>query len=110
LARAFSDGIDRFGEESLLHSESQIRRLQLLLKAKGYYAGPLDAIYGPGTRGAILKFEDERGWAQLGVPTLELLVALEEQIGAQLFDEEVSAVSGTTSSATSPSSRTDSGN
>ena len=103
LARAFSDGIERFGRESLLHSESQVLRLQTLLKARGYYAGPLDAIYGPGTRGAILKFEDERGWARLGVPTLQLLVALEEQVGAQLVAEERRAVSG----ATGPPNRSD---
>jgi V8-like Glu-specific endopeptidase len=96
LTRSFAGGVERFGQESLLHSESQLRRLQLLLKARGLYAGPLDALYGPGTRGAILKFEQERGWARLGVPTLELLVALEEGIGAQLVGEDIRATSGAT--------------
>lgn len=96
LSRSFAGGIDRFGRESLLHSDSQLRRMQLLLQVKGFYTGALDALYGPGTRGAILKFEQERGWAKLGVPTLELLVALEEEVGAPLVGEDVRAVSGAT--------------
>ncbi|MEM8877160.1 MAG: trypsin-like peptidase domain-containing protein [Pseudomonadota bacterium] len=81
LTRAFVSGLQRFERESLLETEDQFRRVQQLLKDKGYYAGPIDAIYGPGTRRAIFRHEEERGWAKLGTPTLELLTDLENEVG-----------------------------
>ena len=33
-----------------------VRALQMKLRAKGYYKGPIDGIVGPGTRGALQRF------------------------------------------------------
>jgi hypothetical protein len=96
LSRAFTEGLARFEQETLLSDPEAFRRLQVLLKAKTYYTGPVDALYGPGTRRAIFKYEDERGWAKLGVPTAELLADLETSIGSSVQEETGGMTSGAT--------------
>jgi V8-like Glu-specific endopeptidase len=96
LSAAFIAGVDRFETETLLEDPERFRRLQMLLQARSYYTGPIDALYGPGTRGAIFRYEDERGLARLGVPTAELLADLEASADGRVEEESGGMTSGAT--------------
>ena len=78
-AQVFLGGLGRFESENLLSGKDDLRRLQELLKAVGYYRGPIDKLYGPGTRAAVIKYEQFRGLSLLGMPTSELLMDLTER-------------------------------
>lgn len=78
-AQVFLGGLGRFESENLLSGKRDLRRLQDLLKAAGYYRGPIDELYGPGTRAAVIKYERFRGLSLLGMPTSELLMDLTER-------------------------------
>ena len=54
--------------EALL-GRGQRRIIQRILKSKGYYNGPLDAIFGDGTRAAIRAFQRDEGAAETGYLT-----------------------------------------
>ncbi|MGI9520481.1 MAG: peptidoglycan-binding protein [Hyphomicrobiaceae bacterium] len=73
MSKTFLHGLKRFRTEPLISGKEDLRTLQQILKADGYYRGPIDALYGPGTRGAILKFEKDKQLAPLGIPTARLL-------------------------------------
>ena len=45
---------------------------QRLLTALGYYRGPIDGIYGGGTRSAVMQFEASQGLPQPGCDALDV--------------------------------------
>ena len=45
------------------HADSTVVSVQRALKARGYYAGPVDGDAGPGTRAAIRGFRADTGLA-----------------------------------------------
>ncbi len=36
--------------------------LQTILRRDGYYTGPLDGDWGPGSRGALIRYQRDHGW------------------------------------------------
>ena len=51
----------------------QVRGAQQVLKAQGYYRGPIDGLYGPGTRAAVIAYQRHNGMpetAQLDPDTM----------------------------------------
>ncbi|WP_353114962.1 peptidoglycan-binding domain-containing protein [Nitratidesulfovibrio sp.] len=52
--------------------------IQTKLKAKGYYSGAVDGVYGLQTKRAILLFQIEHGLATVGLPTQDLLSDLDK--------------------------------
>lgn len=61
-------------------ASADITTAQRLLTALGYYRGPIDGRYGPGTRSAVMQFEASRGLPQTGSVT----PALVEQMRASI--------------------------
>jgi len=50
--------------------------VQLALQQQGYYAGPIDGLLGPQTRGALAAFQADNGLATTSAvdrPTLQTL-------------------------------------
>jgi membrane-bound lytic murein transglycosylase B len=68
-AGAWPRGIDRL-------SISEIEQLQDALNRLGYNAGPADGIAGRGTRGALQRFQIDRGMMADGFPTRTALAAV----------------------------------
>ena len=66
---AWPRGIDRL-------SISEIEQLQDALNRLGYNAGPADGIAGRGTRGALQRFQIDRGMMADGFPTRTALAAV----------------------------------
>lgn len=58
-----------------------VSRAQLLLAELGYDPGPVDGFIGPKTRTAIEAFQGERGLPVSGVPTVDVIRAMEEARG-----------------------------
>jgi Putative peptidoglycan binding domain len=54
----------------------QVRRAQRLLKALGYYEGPLNGRNGPLSSAAVRRFQAIQGLPETGAVTASLLVAL----------------------------------
>ena len=54
-------------------SVKEVKELQTALNRLGYDAGPVDGIAGRGTRGALQRFQKDRGLAADGFPTREVL-------------------------------------
>jgi Putative peptidoglycan binding domain/Glycine zipper 2TM domain len=50
-------------------SSEDITSAQRLLTALGYYRGPIDGIYGAGTRSAVMQFESSQGLPRTGTVT-----------------------------------------
>jgi len=50
----------------------QLQSVQLALQQQGYYAGPIDGLLGPQTRGALAAFQSDYGLA-ITSPTLQTL-------------------------------------
>jgi hypothetical protein len=65
--------------ENLCHAlfnsaaQAQARELQAGLNKLGYDAGAVDGIIGRGTRGALQKFQKDKGLVADGFPTTEML-------------------------------------
>jgi membrane-bound lytic murein transglycosylase B len=57
----------------------QIRELQVRLKKMGYDVGEIDGRAGEILRGAVRQFQEKRGLAPDGYPTLALLKDVESQ-------------------------------
>ncbi|MEL6871535.1 MAG: peptidoglycan-binding protein [Pseudomonadota bacterium] len=68
----FVVGLDRFANERLLKSASELREIQSSLRLMRLYDGQIDGIIGPRTRRAINAFERKEGLPAIGVPTQEL--------------------------------------
>lgn len=52
---------------------AQVKQLQAALNDLGYDAGPVDGIAGRGTKGALRRFQADRGFIADGYPTTEML-------------------------------------
>lgn len=78
--RAFLQGLERFEKESLLNGIKALKELQTHLKQLKHYRGPIDGIFGSGTRRAVVAFEREEKLIALGLPTEELLQRLTARI------------------------------
>ena len=59
--------------EITLLTQAQARELQAGLNKLGYDAGAVDGIIGRGTRGALQKFQKDKGLIADGFPTTEML-------------------------------------
>ncbi len=57
-------------------SKGQVKELQAALNKLGFKAGPVDGLAGRGTRGALQRFQKDRGLLADGFPTLEMLAAV----------------------------------
>jgi peptidoglycan hydrolase-like protein with peptidoglycan-binding domain len=44
-----------------------IAEVQRLLRFKGYYSGPIDSVYSPATRSAVVKFQQDQGLKPDGI-------------------------------------------
>lgn len=55
---------------------SKVEDLQTLLKNRGYDPGPIDGIFGNGTKTAILKFQKAKGLPEDGIANLKIWSAL----------------------------------
>jgi peptidoglycan hydrolase-like protein with peptidoglycan-binding domain len=63
-----SAGPIAYGEGyGLAHGSRAVRALQLRLRARGFTPGPIDGIFGPLTRGAVLRFQERHGLAADGI-------------------------------------------
>lgn len=40
--------------------------LQTTLRREGYYRGPIDGVWGPGSRSALVRYQTHRGWRDDG--------------------------------------------
>lgn len=56
--------------------EGQVATLQSVLADLGYYAGPIDGVYGPGTFDAVAQYQIENGLAVDGVAGGQTLYSL----------------------------------
>ena len=64
-------------EARLGFGTGELAAVQSLLAEAGLYRGPIDADYGPGTRGAIERYQDQFGLTRSGyldAPTLQSIV------------------------------------
>jgi len=61
---------------ALYISPSNIRRIQQNLSQQGFYTGQVDAAWGPATREAIRKYEQEKGLQATGNVNLRLINTL----------------------------------
>lgn len=62
---------------SKMGSRSQeVKDIQRVLKAKGYYSGAVDGIYGTNTKNAVIKFQKANGLSADGIAGKQTLKAL----------------------------------
>lgn len=65
---------ERYGASSAAtNAPSDVMTAQRLLTALGYYRGPIDGVYGSGTRSAVSQFEAAQGLPQTGAVTPSLV-------------------------------------
>lgn len=55
---------------------SKVKDLQSLLKKRGFDPGPIDGIFGNGTKAAVLKFQKSKGLTEDGIANLKTWTAL----------------------------------
>jgi hypothetical protein len=55
---------------------------QRLLTALGYYRGPIDGVYGPATRSAVMQFEDSQGLPRTGDITPSIVGRMKSAVAA----------------------------
>jgi membrane-bound lytic murein transglycosylase B len=55
-------------------TQAQAKEMQAGLNKLGYSAGNVDGVIGRGTRGALQKFQKERGLVADGFPTQDMLI------------------------------------
>ena len=56
-----------------VNTQADVMTAQRLLTALGYYRGPIDGIYGGGTRSAVMQFEGSQGLPRTGYLTPSLV-------------------------------------
>ena len=88
-AEAFAGKLEAFRQAAILQSGPSMRALQVELKSRGLYSGPLDGVFGTQMRRAILDYERSVGLIETGVPTAALLRRLEEENGARRNNSRV---------------------
>lgn len=52
------------------------RAVQTQLRQRGLYRGPVDGVWGPGTRAGVADFQRQRGYPVTGAPSRDTLIAL----------------------------------
>jgi peptidoglycan hydrolase-like protein with peptidoglycan-binding domain len=76
------------GGEAAAIGKVQVPGVQVALYRHGYYKGPIDGISGPMTKGAIRKFQKDKGLHPDGVVGKQTRVAF-GKFGGQLFGSRV---------------------
>lgn len=61
-------------------TQADITQAQRLLTGLGYYRGPIDGVYGGGTRSAIMQFESSQGLPRTGYLTPSLVQSMKAAI------------------------------
>ena len=74
FALAFS--ITVFALSKMGSQGTEVRKIQTVLKEKGYYTGKIDGIYGTQTKNAVIKFQKSRGLTADGIAGKNTLAAL----------------------------------
>jgi protease YdgD len=82
-SQAFAGKLEAFRQAVILPSGAPMRALQVELKSRGLYRGPLDGRFGTRLRDAILDYERSVGLTETGLPTAALIKRLEEENSAQ---------------------------
>jgi len=62
--------------ESVMVRPATLRLAQQRLTTFGHYASTIDGLYGPGTRRALIAFQEEAGLDTTGLPDAATLIAL----------------------------------
>ena len=57
-------------------TQADVSQAQRLLTGLGYYRGPIDGVYGAGTRSAIMQFESSQGLPRTGYLTPSLVQSM----------------------------------
>ena len=73
---AFAGRLEAFHAADILAKRDDMKHLQVLLAARGLYAGTADGVYGPQLRAAIEAFEREENKPVTGLATTVLLQRL----------------------------------
>jgi len=71
-------GLVAFGMSCAFDADSSVRRVQELLKFKGYYKGTVDGEHGPLTRAALTSYQEAQGLpatGRLGCRTVQRLTS-----------------------------------
>ncbi|RIA54972.1 protease YdgD [Dichotomicrobium thermohalophilum] len=88
--RAFAPVIGPLATRTMISTEREVIDLQKELQARNLYTGPIDGIFGRGTRSAIRAYESLRGETMTGLPTRLLLTTLiTEGAGAAIEHQNV---------------------
>jgi peptidoglycan hydrolase-like protein with peptidoglycan-binding domain/predicted small secreted protein len=56
----------KHGASSASARSDDVKQVQTALQTQGLYHGPIDGIYGPGTRNAVKKYQSQAGITQTG--------------------------------------------
>lgn len=75
-AITFADKVEAFRRANIIDSRADMRTLQMILKRRHLYEGPIDGIYSPALRTAIEAFEKAQGLTVTGLATHALLKRL----------------------------------
>lgn len=87
---AFAHVIDPLADRNMIATEQEVIDLQKELQARNLYTGPIDGIFGRGTRSAIRAYESLRGKTLTGLPSRLLLMNLiTEGAGAEIEHQNV---------------------
>lgn len=73
----FAAKLDLYKSAQILTSPQHIRLLQLALKQRGHYTGPVHGLYDAGLRQGIESFERAHGFTVMGLATQSLLKRLQ---------------------------------
>lgn len=89
-ARAFAPVVKPLAEQPMIMTEQEVIDLQRELQARNLYTGPIDGIFGRGTRSAIRAYESLSGESLTGLPSRLLLITLiSEGAGARIEHQNV---------------------
>lgn len=78
---AFASALDAFAHAEILDSEQEVRKLQDLLRVRGYYSGPRDGRFGPMMKAAIEAYERAEHRPMIGLASQAILNRLATQQG-----------------------------
>lgn len=83
---AIAKGLKRFREESILNSLEEFKEVQTYLKQSHLYRGKIDGLLGPGTKRALMRYEEKTGLVPIGLPTQRLLSILRKEFQTETVD------------------------
>jgi peptidoglycan hydrolase-like protein with peptidoglycan-binding domain len=66
-------GVTNDGSRSSTRASSDTRELQRALSQRGYDVGPIDGVYGPRTRQAVLDYQRQHNMQATGQPTSQMM-------------------------------------